>query len=199
MAVSDVSICNLALQKLGAGRITSLTEDSRNARSCNACYTLIRDKELRAHPWTFAVKRVVLAPDATAPAFDFDYAFAIPQDCLRILPPNTPLIDWKLENNKILTNAGNSLNLIYIARIEDPTVYDACFDEALAAKLAWHLCEEITQSNQKKADAMNEYKDAIRTARRTNAFEKLADAPPEDSWNLARDLGSAVDNTRRFF
>jgi hypothetical protein len=196
MATSDVSICNLALQKLGAARITALTDDSRNARSCNACYTLERDKELRAHPWTFATKRIVLAPDATAPAFDFDYAFSIPQDCLRILPPNTYALDWKFESNKILTNAGDTLNLVYTARIEDPTVYDPCFVEALACKMAWHMCEEITQSNQKKADVASEYKFAIADAKKSNAFEKLSDTPPEDSWVAARLAGNGWNNGR---
>ena len=55
---SEVDICNRALSKLGAARITSLTEDSVNARACNAMYESVRDAELRAHPWNFAMKRV---------------------------------------------------------------------------------------------------------------------------------------------
>ena len=61
---SEVDIANRALQKLGAESIVSLTQDSENARACNLCYEPIRDAELRAHPWNFAIKRASLAADS---------------------------------------------------------------------------------------------------------------------------------------
>ena len=36
MATSYVSICDLALQKIGGARIAELSEASKNARECNA-------------------------------------------------------------------------------------------------------------------------------------------------------------------
>lgn len=186
MAVSDVAICNLALQKLGASRITSLTEDSRNARSCNACYEFIRDAEMRRYPWNFSKTRTTLAPDATEPDFDYGYAFTLPSDCLRLLPPSRNALDWQVEGGKILTNDGDTLEIIYLKRVTDPTLFDAAFVECFAAKLAWHICEEITQSNQKKADILSEYKMLVAEARRANAFERTSDEPPEDDWLAAR-------------
>ncbi len=190
MATSDVAICNLALQKLGAARIASLAEDSRNARSCNACFTAIRDREIRARAWNFAKKRATLAPHATTPAFDFDYAFPVPSDFLRLLPPSRNGLDWTIENHQgvkcILTNDGDTLDVSYLAKVTDPNLFDSLFIEALAAKLAWHMCEEITQSNQKKADIFNEYKDILKEARQINAFEQISAEPPEDDWLVAR-------------
>lgn len=183
---SVVGICNRGLQKLGADRITSLTQDSRNARSCNALYEIVRDAELRAHPWSFAVKRVVLAPDSTTPAFDYDYSFTLPSDCLRVLPPNDSDLDWRIEGGAILTNYGDSLNLRYIARITDPNLFDPLFMESLASRIAVELCEELTQSNQKGQGVRDDYKQAIREARRNNAIEKMSDEPPEDPWVTAR-------------
>jgi hypothetical protein len=195
--VSDVSICNLALQKLGAARITALTDNSRNARSCNNCYTSIRDKELRRHNWNFSIKRAVLAPLATAPAFGYLYAFPVPNDFLKIIMPPQFNLDWKLENQGgvrvILTNQGNVMNLVYVAQITDPMQFDAAFAEAFAAKLAWHMCEEITQSNEKKKDIAAEYKDLIGEASRTDAFEKVSAAQPVDSWLQAQITGSRYD------
>lgn len=190
MAASEVSICNLALQKLGAKRITSLTDDSNNARQCNACYTTLRDKELRVHPWKFAVTRAVLTPLADAPAFDFTYAFPLPSDCLRVLLPNRSNLDWQRETQDgqqvILTNDGNSINLRYISRVTDPTQFDVAFIEALASKIAWNCCEQITQSNEKKAVAEKDYKTAISEASKTDAFEDEAQDPPPSSWETAR-------------
>lgn len=190
MATSDVAIANMALDKLGAARIVSLGDDSRNARACNACYAQLRDQELRAHGWNFAKTRATLAAHATAPDFDFDYAFPLPTDCLRILPPKRTGLDWTIENHAgrsaILTNDGDAIELVYIARITDPTVFDALFDDALAARMALHMCEEITQSNQKKADAKDDYIGAIRRAKRTNAIEQVPQDAAEDPWLAAR-------------
>ena len=47
---SVVDICNGALNQLGASTILSLTEDSKNARLCNARYTQVRDSLFRSHP-----------------------------------------------------------------------------------------------------------------------------------------------------
>ena len=47
---SVVGICNLALTKLGAARITSLTDDTKQARALNAIYEATRDAELAAQP-----------------------------------------------------------------------------------------------------------------------------------------------------
>jgi hypothetical protein len=190
MATSVVSICNKALQRLGAARITSLTEDSSNARNCNLCYEDIRDEELRAHVWNFAKKRATLAADATAPDFDYLYAFPLPSDCLRPLPPKRVALDWVIENHQgrpaILTNDGNSIELTYIARITDPTVFDPLFVKALAMSMAEHMCEDITQSNSKKADAKADRKEALAIARRTNAMENISQEPVEDPWLTAR-------------
>lgn len=182
---SEVGICNRALQKLGAKRITALTEDSKNARECAAAYDILRDAELRAHPWSFAVSRSQLAPDSESPAFEFDYQFTLPADCLRILPDNETT-DWTVEGRKVLTNDGTSINLRYIARVEDPNTFDALFIEALACRIALELCEAITQSNSKKDAAARMYRDAISEARRANAFEKLSDEAPDASWITGR-------------
>lgn len=186
MAASEVSICNLALQLLGQSRITSLSEDSANARECNASYEAMRDAEIEAHPWSFAVRRATLAPDTATPEFDFDYAFSWPTDCLRPLPPRRDGLDWEMEDRKILTNDGAVIYLRYLAAVTDPARFSPLFVNALAARIALHLCERITQSNQKKIDAEKAYAQAISAARRSNAFAKISDEPPEDPWMAAR-------------
>ncbi len=190
MATSDVAICNIALQKLGAARITSLAEDSVEARECNACYEQQRDAELRKHPWNFAIARVSLPADATAPAFGPANSFTLPSDFLRLLPVDPEEVindeDWRIEGKKILTNDSAPLQVRYIYRVTDPNEFDSLFVEALASKIAFQICEKITQSNQKKAAAAEDYKMAIAAARRINAFENVAQEPPPDPWDTAR-------------
>jgi len=198
MATSVVSVSNLALQKLGAGSIVSMDEDSREARAANACYEPLRDRELRAHAWNFAIKRTTLAPSATTPDFDFTYAFPVPSDLLRLLPPARTGLDWTIENLNgtphIHTNDGDTLEIRYVARMTDPTQFDALFVEMLAAKMAWHMCEGLTQSNTKKADIQQEYKDLRAEARKINAFEQPVPEESEPPWLAARRTGPGSAN-----
>lgn len=188
---SEVDICNLALQRLGAKTITALTDDSVNARECNRVYAHARDSELRAHPWSFARKRAQLAASSTAPAFEYARAFDLPSDFLRLLPNNGRLgqvvqDDLQIESGQILTNDGAPLNIIYIARITDPNTFDQGFIDLLVARVAFDLCEKITQST-KKFEIMNlQYQEAKATARRVNAFERPAQEAPADPWITAR-------------
>ena len=57
---SVVDICNGALNQLGATTILSLTEDSKNARLCNARFSEVRDAVFRSHPWNCLQTRVEL-------------------------------------------------------------------------------------------------------------------------------------------
>ena len=194
MATSTVSIWNLALQKLGQARVSSPTEDSSTARHCSTCYEILRKAELRKVAWNFSVLRAILAPSATTPEFTYSYAFPLPPDCLRVLLPPRLGLDWKIENvddrSSILTNDGSTLYIRYIQDVTDPTRFDPLFVDMLACKMAWQMCEAITQSNTKKDAVMLEYKEARNEARRLNAFEKIPDAEPEAPWLAARRVGS---------
>lgn len=187
---SEVDICNRGLQKLGASRITSLLQDTPNARSCNTAYPNLRDKLLRSHPWRFAITRATLAADATEPDWGKANAFQLPSDCLRVLAPypedNLNSHDWEIEGRKIYTDDSDPLYIRYIKREEDPNQFDALFAECLSALIALELCEEITQSNTKKADLKEDYELSIREARKANAFESISAAPPEDEWITKR-------------
>ena len=187
---SKVEICNRALQKLGAERITSLTEDSVNARACNVAYEPVKLSELRAHPWNFAIKRAQLPASATPPEFGRPNSFPLPSDFVRLMPPypeaNTNDLDWQIEGKQIYTFDSAPLNVRYIYNVTDPNEMDVLFREALATKIALELCEEFTQSPSKKADIKDDYKNIIREARRTNGIENVAQQPPEDTFITAR-------------
>ena len=200
-ALSQVRVANLALQKLGAQEIVSMDEDTRERRAITRCYTMLRDRELRAHNWNFSIKRKVLAPSSVAPLFEFAKAFPLPADCLRPLPPSRD-VDWTIEYHEgskhILTNEGTVIYLRYVSRVTDETQFDPLFADMLACKIAWHCCEEITQSNQKKADIEREYDKAKADAKRINAFEQATPQEPEPPWLTARYAGDRGQNWLRF-
>lgn len=191
---SEVDICNLALQRLGAATISSLTDDSKNARECNRVYDHARDSELRAHPWSFARKRASLAADSTDPSFGYAKRYAVPADFLRLMPQNgrnpndgsTPQDDLQIESGYILTDDGAPLKIVYIRQVTDPNDFDQLFVDLLVARIARDICETITQSNKKLEIAQALYDAAKKAARKANAFERPALYPPTDPWVTAR-------------
>lgn len=187
---SEVDICNRALQKLGAKRITSLSDDSTNARACNASYEIVRDAELRSHPWTFATARASLAADSTEPDWGRENSFTLPSDYINILPPypedNMESLDWEVEGGKIYTDDSAPLYIRYTSRVSDTSLFDSLFIEALAASLAFEMCEELTQSNSKKESLRSDYDRIIGRAKKRNAMEKVSATPPLDSWITVR-------------
>src|SRR3990167_3872575 len=154
---SEVGICNLALQKLGAESISSLTEDSRNARAVNACYAEMRDAEISAHPWSFARTRATLTASATTPDFEFTYQFTLPVGALRLQLPRQAGLEWELEGGAIPTNDGTTIEMVYYQQITDPNAMPPSFRNALACRIAAQTCEQITQSTTKWEKVMKEY------------------------------------------
>lgn len=182
---SAVDICNLALQRLGAKTITSLSDDSTAARECNRVYEHARNSELRAHQWSFARKRASLAADSTDPAFGYAKRYKLPADFLRLLPTAAQK-DLQIESGYILTDDGAPLKIVYIRRVTDPNDFDQLFVDLLVARIARDICEKITQSNTKLQSAQTIYEDMKNEARKINAFERPPAESVEDPWITAR-------------
>ena len=167
---SVVDICNGALNQLGASTILSLTEDSKNARLCNARYTQVRDSLFRSHPWNCLQKRVQLAADTTAPAWGFTSAYTLPADCFRLLRILDYDSNHKVEGRKILTN-NSSMKILYVARIEDPNEYDELLRETISAALAADIAYAVTSSNPVSLNMYNLYQTKLKDARFVDATE----------------------------
>lgn len=188
MASSKVSIANGALQKLGASRIESLTQNHPNARTMSAAFDGARDSLLRSYDWSFAIKRASIAADVDGPEWGDWTRYTIPNDMLRLLRNDESgyQVDWKIEGLFILSRDAAPLKIRYIARIEDVNFYDALFTEALELRLAGDTCEEITQSTAKAQMIDAQYKMVINEARLNGSIEKGAQDFPEDEWLIAR-------------
>lgn len=196
---SNVEIANRALTKLGARRVISLEDDTKEGREVKSMFNIVRDAELRKYNWRFSIKRAQLAAMAAPPAFGFDAQYRLPADYLKVIDvgdwyPGADLTDYvgadtseyAIENGVILTNYAAPLNLRYVARIEDPSLFDSLFVESFACKLAMELAEPLTQSGAKRDQARGEYKDAIADAVRNNAIEKPPVKQADDTWILTR-------------
>lgn len=190
---SKIEICNRALQLLGANSIASLSANSTEARECSRAFDIVRDAELREHPWSFARKRASLAASSTTPAFEYANAFPVPSDFIRLKLENRSQVpvDWQVEQHStgersIMTDDGAPLKVVYIAQVTDTELYDPLFVEALAARLAVEMCEKLTQSAQKRKMAQQEYMNKVAAAKRVNAIERPPIVGDESPWVTAR-------------
>lgn len=190
MAVSKVAIANRALTKLGAARIIALDDDSHASNTLDSMFDMVLEAELRANVWHFAKARAELPALSERPAFGYSHQYQLPTDYLRVVQvgnnlrtPNPSIKGhYSIEARRILINDAGPLRIRYIRRINDPTLFDALFVEALACRLAAESCEAITQSNTKKQAMWEEYGQALTAARRANAIERPALAMSDDTW-----------------
>lgn len=171
---SVIGICNSALIKLGDERITSIGENNKRARLCNEQYPKMRDAVMRAHFWNFAKVRVSLAPLVTPPAFGFRSAFQLPADYSRVYKiQGDPR--YKIEGQTIVSDEV-ALNLQYIAKITDASLFDDMFAETVAWRLAADVAYAITQSQAVQAAMFKGYDNFLREARGVDAQEGTPDS-----------------------
>lgn len=176
MATSEVTICNLALGKLGAGSIIAMDEESTEARVSRLHYAQTRDEVLRSHPWNFAIKAEVLVLNTDSPPFGWTYEYELPADCLRVLEMNGWDLskrpgNWEIQGRKLMTHSAIA-NVRYIQRIVDCNQFDSIFVEALALKLASKIAMPLNGSTGMSGDLLTQYEKLTGgQARRTDAFE----------------------------
>lgn len=158
MATSEAEICNIALSRVGVKKkITSLAENTTEAQECSTHYAQARDFILEAHPWPFAKRIEVLAALVVDDRTDWRYTYSLPTDCVaprRLVDgANVPTVDdyvpyeiesaEDLDTSVLLTDLEDA-ELIYTARITNPTRFSPAFVDALAWQLAAELATPLT-------------------------------------------------------
>jgi len=148
-AITSTLICNMALTHVGGKSITSLSDTSTEGQICNLNYASARDSLLCWIPWNDAIKRVSIAADAVAPAFDYSRRFLVPGDCLRILQvgedPDFHDSDHRREGNYILSE-DLTLKLVYVSQVQDTSLFTPLFAETLSLYLAWRISFKLNQN-----------------------------------------------------
>lgn len=191
---SQTETCNLALIKLGAARITSLDDGTKQSKIMGQLWNTVRDAEMSAHPWSFAATRALIPASATPPAFGWAYAYPQPTDFLKFIEVGE---DWMfytqvcgspwftIEGGAVLTDQGSPLKIRYVRRITNVGAWPASFVEAMACRLAAEACESLTQDLSKREAAWAERKEAVRDAKRTNDIQMPPQRAPASEWELA--------------
>lgn len=206
---SQTEWANRALYKLGEAPCVNIADNTKNARTVNSMFNIVRAAELRARKWSFSIKRANLAADVALPEFGYGAQYTLPTGCLRVLSiftfdigPNQSDYNtggssasiYTIEGRKILYGrpipggppSSEPMPLRYIADTPDTTLWDDTFGEAFACRLAAECAETLTQSSEKRRLAWQEYQQAIAAAKRANAIELPADSISDDTWMVGR-------------
>lgn len=163
----DVAICNLALALIKQRDVITSIENPQSdvEKLCALWYHEVRSALQRETAWNFAIRRVSLAPDVTAPLFGFTHAFTLPSDFIRFLTRHDAdglnlrglsaeqddfiAHGYEIEEGKLLMNADTSsgspeLKLRYIFDNVLVTSWDSLFVDMFVHRLAIKLAPNFS-------------------------------------------------------
>ena len=185
-----VSICSNALLMLGDNPISDFDESTDRARLASNLWPTARDYVLRMHPWNCATKRVVLAPEADAPAFGWTAQFLLPGDNLRVLGVGEQgeRPRYKVEGGKILMDE-TVCKLLYIWRNENPATWDSMLIWGMTMAMRAIFSYGIAQSTTLEQVIDQAMREVLKKARAADAQEDEADALDDSPLVQARYVG----------
>lgn len=194
---SETDVANAALRLIGANRITSFTDGSKNANAVQDVFSGLRDDLLRSHLWNFATKRIKLARSSTAPAFQFTYAYALPADWLRTAGAfdndagvgTLVFAEEQVADQRCLVASVEDVYLEYIAKVTDPNLMPADFIRALEFALARDLAIPVASSNSIMAAMAEQARQKVAWARSHDAAGGFPRQRPRGSWATSRGGG----------
>ncbi|MTI08489.1 hypothetical protein [Curvivirga aplysinae] len=184
MALSAVALCSRALLKLGAEPISSFEDGTAESMAASLLYGSTRDAVLSAYPWTFATAQKGLARLVGKPVADFQYAYQLPPDFLRILSAGeggrSRGIDYQIIENRLHTDAP-AVTATYIFRPYE-SMFPAYFDQLMILRLAAELCLPLTESTSRAESMLNL---AEKEFRKTKSIDAQQDTPQSiEGFNL---------------
>jgi hypothetical protein len=190
MAATEVSICNMALTRVGSDTLlSSMTEGSKAARLCTVHYEPCRDAALEAHLWNFAISRATLSQDVTAPNHEFAYRYLLPSDFLRLVQTYTDALGYyeqhRIEGQYLVTDDGE-VQIEYVAKVTDPARFPALFVDLLAQRLAAEICMGLTNNTGATEKLWQIYETKLREARFTDAVQGTPRDIVADTWTNSR-------------
>lgn len=142
---TELQIVNRALRLLGDDPLTEAEWAAQTLRRAQLAYEYLeeaRRNTLTEYPWDFATVYTTLTADAEAPAWGYDYRYAIPALSLRVIQTEGDTT-FRRSASWLLSNE-SSLNVTYIEDVTDFSLFPEHLAAAVAAQLALKLCEGDT-------------------------------------------------------
>lgn len=181
---SQTRIINGALAEIGSTtRLQSINDRGTLAADIRAIWPdMVRDM-LEQHTWNFATKRTTVSlAEALPEGMGWLYAYDLPADCLRWLPPRREsgmqYFEAENEGSRVLTNAEAPLPIRFISVTlgENPSRWPPHFANLIKMELAARLADPVTQSETITKRTRDNADIALRRARRRDGMENGRDS-----------------------
>lgn len=188
---STTAIVNKALVLCGATTISSITDDTPNARALNAVYEIARKAILCECGWSFALTRSTLstAGALTLVAWTYTseaYVYSRPSAALRIVDVSDSDAIWREEGDYIVSDT-NNLGAKYVFDQSDPSKWSPFFVAAFIDKLASDICFMILNSTQKAEAFLAKYeKVSLPRALAENSQTGTQQLAKDDAWEVSK-------------
>lgn len=196
MSVSKTAIVNKALTECGAAPVTSIDDNTNNARIASRVYEIALKSILSECKWNFATTRNTLALSADSLAWaksDENYVYVRPATVLRIFETSDADATWIEEGDYIISDTAD-LGIKYVYYHDDPTKYPPSFIQAFIDRLCADICYMIVNSPQKAQEFMEKYlKITLPKAMSENAQIGKQQTPKDDAWDRSRYRDSNPD------
>lgn len=174
--MTKLEIASLALLRVGNNRISSLDEDSIDAELINTLLNPSIREVLREANWSSALKRVNLTQNTDIPAFQYNYAYTLPADLIRLVQVynSEGQIDsqnyWRIEGKNLLTDMA-AVNITYIHFPDDVDILDQLCAQTIICKLAMKLAYPKTENEELVKSLIMEYEQI--TAQRAKSIDAI--------------------------
>jgi len=145
---TNIQLASNALQLIGDEPISSFADEGVGAKVMGAIYEPTIKALLSSHYWTFTLKKQKLNRLSQTPLNDFQYAFQMPTDSIRILKIN-PRAFYKIYRDLIYSNQ-RDIDVDYIFR-PDESQWPEYFQLAVMYKLASDAAMAVTDNENKNS------------------------------------------------
>lgn len=167
--MSKIDICNRALSLLTTKRIASLDVDGREENLCNLYLDSSKEELMRSFPFNFTLRTRQFTPVTTIEKNDWEYVYQYPNNCLNLLMvadsgrvsfkaneyyfendfilddgKNFDVKNAQEDNKKYVFTDINNAYFTYVYNIDDYTLFDPLFSNALVLYLAHQLSTALS-------------------------------------------------------
>jgi hypothetical protein len=125
---------------------------------------------------------------STAPTFEFEYAYQLPSDFIRIVTmgEEDDELTWRIEGTTLVTNETEA-NIIYIKYVSDTIKWSAKFCSSVSYLLAAKAANVMAgMDTSKKAEALKAYSTSIADAATIDSQNAPLPIQRPNRWHNAR-------------
>jgi hypothetical protein len=172
--------------------ISSFADGAPEAAAAAEVYPESLRMVLEVAEWSFATRLAQLAEadllDDDVADDDLPHVFVLPDDCVAVREVLGLDVAWRLDQTYLRCDTGGPLKIRYTALIQNEARMPATVRTAVALQMAVLLAPRYMQTRTKRADLVEQLREAMGMALRQDARNASPQAVHDDAWAGRWDL-----------